>query len=46
MPDGATRYVQLVTRATKERTGDVRFVGAVMDITAAKREIRESMADA
>jgi PAS domain S-box-containing protein len=37
MPDGVTRFVQLVTRATKERTGDVRFVGAVMDITAARR---------
>jgi PAS domain S-box-containing protein len=37
MPGGMTRFVQLVTRATKERTGDVRFVGAVMDITAARR---------
>jgi PAS domain-containing protein len=37
MSDGVTRFVQLVTRATKERTGDVRFVGAVMDITAARR---------
>jgi PAS domain S-box-containing protein len=39
MPAGAVRFVQLVTRATEERDGMVRFVGAVMDITAAKRAL-------
>jgi two-component system, LuxR family, sensor kinase FixL len=37
LPDGTLRFVQLVTRPVRERSGDVRFVGAVMDITAARR---------
>ena len=41
MPDGATRFVQLVTRASEERTGVVHFIGAVMDITDAKRGFDE-----
>ena len=41
MPDGMIRFVQLVTRASEERTGGVRFIGAVMDITAAKNAMDE-----
>jgi two-component system, LuxR family, sensor kinase FixL len=40
MPDGATRFVQLKTRAER-RAGGVGFVGAVMDITAARRAADE-----
>jgi len=48
MPDGATRYVHLVARATGDRTGKVEFVGALMDVTAAKRsfdELQQTQAD-
>ncbi len=41
MPDGTTRFVQLVTRATEERPGVAHFIGAVMDITDAKRSFDE-----
>lgn len=41
MPDGTTRYVQLVTRAIEDRTVGVRFVGAVMDVTAARNAADE-----
>lgn len=40
MPDGTTRFVQLVTRA-EEQGGGVNFVGAVMDVTAARRATDE-----
>lgn len=40
MPDGTTRFVQLVTRA-EDQAGRVSFVGAVMDITAARRSADE-----
>src|SRR5262249_57283236 len=41
MPDGTTRYVQLVTRPTEDLTAGTRFVGAVMDITAARNAADE-----
>src|SRR5262249_4566879 len=37
LPDGATPFVRLVTRATRDRAGAVEFVGALMDVTAARR---------
>ncbi|MGY3037004.1 two-component system sensor kinase FixL [Bradyrhizobium sp. USDA 4354] len=40
MPDGTIRFVRLVTRAEEQGDG-VSFVGAVMDITAAKRAADE-----
>jgi C4-dicarboxylate-specific signal transduction histidine kinase len=41
MPNGTIRFVQFVTRATEEQAGGVRFIGAVMDITDAKRGFDE-----
>jgi PAS domain S-box-containing protein len=37
MPDGSVKYVHVVARATRDETGKLEFVGAVMDVTAAKR---------
>jgi len=36
MPDGAVKHVHVVARAVLDGAGNVEFVGAVMDITAAK----------
>lgn len=41
MPDGETRYVRIVTRIAREWAGEAGFVGAVMDITAARRAADE-----
>ncbi len=37
MPDGSVKYVHVVAHAVIDRTGIPRFVGALMDVTAAKR---------
>jgi len=37
MPDGSVKYVHVVAHALNDVTGSVDFVGAVMDITAAKQ---------
>lgn len=37
MPDGSLKYVNVVARASSSESGAVEYVGAVMDITAAKR---------
>jgi PAS domain S-box-containing protein len=45
MPDGTVKYVHVVARAVRDRIGILRFVGALMDVTAAKRAedaLRES----
>jgi PAS domain S-box-containing protein len=45
LPDGSTKYVHAVARPTKDAAGNVEFVGAVTDVTAAKeaeRKLRES----
>jgi PAS domain S-box-containing protein len=45
MPDGSVKYVRVVAHAVRDRTGIPRFVGALMDVTAAKRSedaLRES----
>ncbi len=47
MPDGSIKYVHVVARALSDKSGSVEFVGAVMDITAAKqaeKTLRESEA--
>jgi PAS domain S-box-containing protein len=36
MQDGSIKYVRVVGHAVKDESGDVEFVGALMDITAAK----------
>src|SRR5260370_10397480 len=36
MPDGRAKYVHVVVHAARNETGDVDFVGAVMDVTLAK----------
>jgi PAS domain S-box-containing protein len=45
MPDGSVKYVHVVAHAVGDRIGVLRFVGALMDVTAAKRAedaLRES----
>jgi PAS domain S-box-containing protein len=37
MPDGSIKHVRVVGRAEKDTSGELEFVGAVTDITAAKR---------
>ncbi len=37
MPDGEKKYVHVMARAAKFESGEVEFVGAVMDITEQKR---------
>jgi signal transduction histidine kinase len=37
MPDGSVKSLHVVVHALKDGAGDLSFVGAVMDITAAKR---------
>jgi len=34
--DGSVKYIRVVAHAVKEKSGEVEFVGAVMDITSAK----------
>ena len=45
MPDGSVKYVHVVAHAFRNRIGILRFVGALMDVTEAKRAenaLRES----
>ena len=47
MPDGSIKYVHVVARAFRDKSGSLEFVGAVMDVTAAKlaeKTLRESEA--
>ncbi len=37
MPDGAVKHVHVVARAEREESGEIEFVGAVMDTTERKR---------
>src|SRR5216683_3029667 len=37
MPDGSVKYVHVVAHALNDVSGSVEFVGAVMDVTAAKQ---------
>jgi PAS domain S-box-containing protein len=36
MPDGSVKYVQVVAHASSDTSGGTEFIGAVMDVTAAK----------
>jgi C4-dicarboxylate-specific signal transduction histidine kinase len=36
MPDSSVKYLHIVAHALKDGSGDIEFVGAVMDVTAAK----------
>jgi NO-binding membrane sensor protein with MHYT domain/nitrogen-specific signal transduction histidine kinase/ActR/RegA family two-component response regulator len=36
MPDGRVKHIRVVAHTTRDETGDVDFVGAVMDVTLAK----------
>jgi PAS domain S-box-containing protein len=36
MQDGSVKYIRVVAHAVKDKSGEVEFVGAVMDITSAK----------
>jgi C4-dicarboxylate-specific signal transduction histidine kinase len=48
MPDGLVKSVHVVARAVKDESGKVEFVGAVMDVSAAKRaeqELRQVQAE-
>jgi PAS domain S-box-containing protein len=40
-PNDAVKYVQVVARATKDASGRLEFVGAVMDVTATRRADEE-----
>src|SRR5258705_1304989 len=45
MPDGSLKYIRSLARATRSTSGNIEFVGAVTDITAAKeaeQALRES----
>ena len=37
MPDGSIKHLQVVARASQDESGDIEFVGAVMDISSRKR---------
>jgi predicted ATPase/signal transduction histidine kinase len=37
LPDGSVKHIQAVAHATRDDAGELEFVGAVMDVTAAKR---------
>jgi PAS domain S-box-containing protein len=41
LPDGSIRHVHVVARAISDQPGNIGFVGAVMDVTAAKRAEEE-----
>ena len=48
MPDGRIKHLHLVARVSRDETGDVEFVGAIMDVTAirlAERELHKSRTD-
>ena len=47
MPDGSVKYVHAVSRAVRDPSGSIEFVGAVTDVTVAKeteRKLRRSEA--
>src|SRR2546428_11995562 len=48
MPDGSVKHVHVVAHALSDESGSVEFVGAVMDVTVAKRAeeaLRQAQAD-
>ena len=48
MPDGAVKYIHVVAHADRDGSGELEFVGAVMDVTERKRAeeaLREAQAN-
>jgi signal transduction histidine kinase len=48
MPDGSIKHVRVVAHAERDRSGELEFIGALMDITAAKEAeaaLRQVQAD-
>ena len=48
MPDGSVKYVHVVAQAVRDKRGQLEFIGALMDVTAAKRaeeDLRTAQAD-
>src|SRR5713101_7985624 len=48
MPEGAVKYVHVVAHAERDKSGELEFVGAVMDTTESKRAeeaLRQAQAD-
>ncbi|MDB5043275.1 MAG: histidine kinase, partial [Candidatus Eremiobacteraeota bacterium] len=48
MPDGSVKYVHLVAQTVRNQKGQLEFIGALMDVTAAKRaeeDLRKAQAD-
>src|SRR3984957_7644991 len=48
MQDDRVKHIQVVARAFRDETGDVEFVGAVMDVSAirlAERELHKTRTD-
>ena len=48
MPDGSVKYLYIVAHALSEESGNIEFVGAAMDVTAAKQaeeKLRQSEAE-
>jgi PAS domain S-box-containing protein len=48
MPDGSVKYLHIMAHALRDESGSVEFVGAVMDVTAAKQaeeRLRQSEAE-
>lgn len=41
MPDGSVKYVRAMAHATKDASGELEFVGAVMDVTATRQAEEE-----
>jgi PAS domain S-box-containing protein len=42
MPDGAVKHLHIVAHAERDKSGELEFIGAVMDVTVAK-EAREKL---
>jgi PAS domain S-box-containing protein len=48
MPDGSVKHLHVVAHASRDESGNLEFMGAVMDVTAAKRaeeELHQARAD-
>ncbi|MDB5041046.1 MAG: domain S-box-containing protein [Candidatus Eremiobacteraeota bacterium] len=48
MPDGSIKYVHVVARAVRAQSGQLEYIGALMDVTAARRaeeDLRKAQAD-
>jgi two-component system sensor kinase FixL len=41
MPDGSVKYLHNVARATRDASGNLEFIGALMDVTDTKRALQQ-----